>query len=186
MLNDKPVGFVKNEVYKVEQFGSHLKLIDVNGNKVTSVKITTGVRKSAFTQNMALQAYNTKSGRTTYRKVPMATYNNLVSPIVTETAEVQVENPTSHSEIREFIHNLSLELKPRGLVINDLKWKYLVRSAVRGRNIMMVGPTGTGKTLAARSLVNALDIVTHQIEYVSREKYEDMVKDDRYEILKVG
>jgi nitric oxide reductase NorQ protein len=156
MLNDKPVGFVKNEVYKVEQFGSHLKLVDVNGNKVTSVKITTGVRKSAFTHNMALQAYNTKSGRTTYRKVPMTTYNNLVSPIVTETAEVQVENPTSHSEIREFIHNQSIELKPRGLVINDLKWKYLVRSAVRGRNIMMVGPTGTGKTLAARSLVTSL------------------------------
>jgi len=37
-----------------------------------------------------------------------------------------------------------------------LKWKYLLRSAVRGKNIMMVGPTGCGKTLAAQSLVKSL------------------------------
>ena len=38
-----------------------------------------------------------------------------------------------------------------------LKWKYLIRSAVRGKNIMMTGPTGCGKTLAAQSLVKSLN-----------------------------
>jgi len=44
-----------------------------------------------------------------------------------------------------------------GLFMDELKWKYLVRSAVRGKNIMMTGPTGCGKTLAAQSLIKALN-----------------------------
>ena len=42
-------------------------------------------------------------------------------------------------------------------MMNELKWKYLVRSAVRGKNIMMTGAAGCGKTMAAKALVNALD-----------------------------
>ena len=41
--------------------------------------------------------------------------------------------------------------------MSELKWKYLVRSAVRGKNIMMTGPAGCGKTMAAKCVVNALD-----------------------------
>ena len=51
----------------------------------------------------------------------------------------------------------SPELKPDTLKMQDLKWKYLVRSAMRGKNIMMTGPAGCGKTMAAKTVVNALD-----------------------------
>ena len=42
-------------------------------------------------------------------------------------------------------------------MMSELKWKYLIRSGVRGKNIMMTGPAGCGKTMAAKALVNSLD-----------------------------
>jgi len=47
------------------------------------------------------------------------------------------------------------KIKPSTLEMSDIKWKYLVRSAVRGKNIMMVGPAGCGKTQAAKDLPKA-------------------------------
>ena len=47
------------------------------------------------------------------------------------------------------------KIKPTTLEMSDVKWKYLVRSAVRGKNIMMVGPAGCGKTQAAKDLPKA-------------------------------
>ena len=67
-----------------------------------------------------------------------------------------VEPDAGHKEVTDFIHK-SVGLKPQSLIMNDLKWKYLVRSAMRGRNIMMTGPAGTGKTIAAKELVKALE-----------------------------
>jgi nitric oxide reductase NorQ protein len=69
---------------------------------------------------------------------------------------MSVEIPSDHEEVLNFIHS-SYKLKPKGLVMKELKWKYLIRSAVRGKNILMTGPSGCGKTLAAKSLVNSLD-----------------------------
>jgi MoxR-like ATPase len=56
--------------------------------------------------------------------------------------------------IMQLIQN-SHKIKPSTLEMSDIKWKYLVRSAVRGKNIMMVGPAGCGKTQAAKELPKA-------------------------------
>ena len=54
-----------------------------------------------------------------------------------------------HADIVEFIAN-SPSMIPNSLVISETKWKYLVRSIVRGRNILMTGPSGCGKTTLLR------------------------------------
>jgi midasin (ATPase involved in ribosome maturation) len=48
------------------------------------------------------------------------------------------------------------KLKPADLIIDDLQWKYLVRSVYRGKNILLVGATRSGKTKAAISVAKAL------------------------------
>ena len=149
------VGFVSNEVYKVEKFGNSFKMIDVAGNKVGTLG-TSLTRKQAYNESKAVQAYVDKSGKKTYRKVPMDVYNTLISPMTTDNGGVQVEESNDHSAVKDFIHKNSVSLKPKSLVISDLKWKYLIRSAVRAKNIMMTGPAGCGKTMAAKALVTSL------------------------------
>jgi MoxR-like ATPase len=72
-------------------------------------------------------------------------------------AETVVENPTDHTAVIDFIHKDGFKLKPKNLIMTELKWKYLLRSAVRAKNIMMTGPAGSGKTMAAKALVEALN-----------------------------
>ena len=156
-MTDFKIGFVKNEVYKVEAFGNSFKLIDSTGTKVGTLGIGTGTRKSAYEAGEALQAYVQKNGKKVYRKVGMDVYNNLVAPMATEGGGVQFEDKSDHTAIKDFIHKGSVNLKPQELVMPDLKWKYLIRSAVRAKNIMMTGPAGCGKTMAAKSLVKAFD-----------------------------
>jgi nitric oxide reductase NorQ protein len=143
---------MNNIVVKMEMSGNRYNAYDSDGNKYTS-EIGTSTRKSAYEKGMALERRIGKGGRTYWWKVPMSEFE---STTVDVTSNMSVEVPSDHEEVLNFIHS-SYKLKPRGLVMNELKWKYLIRSAVRGKNILMTGPSGCGKTLAAKSLVNSLD-----------------------------
>jgi len=69
--------------------------------------------------------------------------------------EITASVPDAQLEIMNFIKD-SGKLKPALLKMTELKWKFLIRSAMRGKNIMMTGPSGCGKTMASKSLVRAL------------------------------
>ena len=138
-------------VVKIEMSGNRYNAWDSDGNKYTS-EIGNGTRKSAYMKGMALEKREGKSGRTYWWKVPMSEFEKSSAPVF--NAE-ELEVPEDHAEVLNFIHS-SYSLKPELLVMKELKWKYLVRSAVRGKNILMTGPAGCGKTLAAKSLVGAM------------------------------
>ena len=128
---------------------------DRSGNKVPAKFIPTSLRKEAFDTNSAIAV----KGDDTLTLVDISefdTANIVTEGVVEHSDDVSVDVPKEHAEIMNFIHS-SYSLKPKGLMMSELKWKYLIRSAVRGKNMMMTGPAGCGKTMAAKSVVNSLD-----------------------------
>ena len=152
----KKVKEFSGQIFKVEMVGNRFNMVSTAGTIVGSLGVNTGTRKKAYQNGQALKQIKTKSGSLMYRLVDMKEYSDLVAPLKTN-AEVNVEASTKHEDIKNFIHNDSVSLKPESIVMTDLKWKYLIRSAVRAKNIMMTGPAGCGKTMAAKSLVKALN-----------------------------
>jgi MoxR-like ATPase len=68
-----------------------------------------------------------------------------------------VAAPVMNEDVLNFIHEKSEGLKPKALFMESLKWKYLIRNIIRGKNIMMTGPAGCGKTMAAKAAANSLE-----------------------------
>ncbi len=135
-------------VVRCEWSGNRANAWDTDGNKRTS-EITVGARQKAANGNYLLGQFVNKAGKTYWKR-----WDGEITPNTQDIPSVDV--PTDHEEVLQFIHN-SYSLKPKMLMMSELKWKYLVRSGVRGKNIMMTGPAGCGKTMAAKSLVNSLD-----------------------------
>ena len=133
---------------KVELVGSKMVATDQFGKEVSGILY--GTRKSALSNGSALR--NDEGNK--WRRCPMSDYEYAVKEA--SAPEIPSEVPTEQAEIMNMIHT-SYDLKPKTLMLSELKWKYLIRSAVRGKNIMMAGPAGCGKTMAAKALVNSLD-----------------------------
>lgn len=68
-----------------------------------------------------------------------------------------------------------VSLKPAELIISDLKWKYLVRAVIRGKNIMIIGPSGCAKTMAARCVAKAF---VEDREEIVTEEHLNVLKND--------
>ena len=136
-------------ICRIEKSGNRFNAWDTDGVKRTS-EITTTTRRKAFEGDYLLGRFTGRTGKTFWRRVD----NVDITPTTDNVSSVEV--PSDHEEVLNFIHS-SYSLKPKGLMMSELKWKYLIRSAVRGKNIMMTGPAGCGKTMAAKSVFNSLD-----------------------------
>jgi nitric oxide reductase NorQ protein len=140
------------QYFKVESADGKYNLVDVTGEIVKKApgKLYSQMKKKVI-ENGNCVVYT----GTTYKQAPMSEYNKAVKAHNREKMATQ-DVPEEQQAVMNMIHS-SYDLKPTGLKMNELKWKYLIRSAVRGKNIMMTGPSGCGKTLAAKALVNGLE-----------------------------
>ncbi|CAB4143548.1 AAA domain containing protein [uncultured Caudovirales phage] len=153
---DFVVGFT-NEIYKPVLIGKTFALMTTDNTPVTNVAGITRARiKQANDEGKAIRGYVGNTGKMTYKLVEMDEFKMIANTIDENTCDSVSESFETHEQLKSFIHEKGKMLRPAGLFIEELKWKYLLRSAVRGKNIMMTGPTGCGKTLAAQSLVRSL------------------------------
>jgi len=137
---------MKKIIATVTVEGRFLKAITNEGKDVSN-QIDRSLRRKAAAENLALEYDSVADSWNFASSASIASANTKVELIPVDS---------EHEAVKTFIHS-SVGLKPDQLIMSDLKWKYLVRSAMRGRNIMMTGPAGTGKTMAAKYLVKALD-----------------------------
>jgi nitric oxide reductase NorQ protein len=128
--------------------------IDANGNDVTN-KVPSHARKRALQNDCALRLAKTKTGKTQWRDTDLADYEALANQAVPTKKVNNVKNELEN-DVVDFLSKCE-ELKPDHLIVSSLKWKYLMRSVLRGKNILMTGPSGCGKTLAAQTVAGALD-----------------------------
>ena len=140
----------KFEYLVVELKNGKYLLKDINGKVRKDIYVRDIMCQHCIDNGQCIE-YNIETGRS-YRK-DMALFNDMKPKEV----EVEAFNKIEADPVLDFIHNKSVDLRPKTLVMPDLKWKYLVRSAMRGKNIMMTGAAGCGKTMAAKRLVEALD-----------------------------
>ena len=126
----------------VNQFGD---MVDLPAHKVRHLRKNGG----------CYRMITTKTGGTQLRHAEMSVFDalakNAVPLDITDNRSDEV-----HEDIEKYLTD-SVALRPANLILSDLKWKYLMRSVVRGKNIMMTGPSGCGKTLAVQSVAKALN-----------------------------
>jgi len=136
----------------VKNANGFTNLWDVENSIRTDIYVREDMIELALANNQCIK-YDPENGRCMRR--PLNEFSD-VNPIPSEP-EIEASTMIEADPVLNFIHNKSVDLRPKTLVMPDLKWKYLVRSAMRGKNIMMTGAAGCGKTMAAKKLVEALD-----------------------------
>jgi MoxR-like ATPase len=103
-----------------------------------------------------LRLVQTKTGGTQLRTGSRSDFDEAVKANSIPLQNINNVKNEDQVKVENFLAE-SIFLKPTNLIISDLKWKYLMRSVLRGKNIMMTGPSGTGKTLSVQSVAKALE-----------------------------
>jgi nitric oxide reductase NorQ protein len=130
---------------KVMEDGS---AVDQHG-KVRTHEIPRYARTKALKRGQCLKLVHGKKA-TQWRLADMDEYDALarqaipLKPVANEVNELQ-------ADVSEFLQHCD-RLLPDTLIMSALKWKYLMRSVLRGKNIMITGPSGCGKTLAVQTV----------------------------------
>lgn len=128
--------------------GNSVRAINSSTNEDITASITYMTLSKAYKANMWL---SNESGK--WRQVQP----NSAANIAFAASEEVVQQATLESaNIMEFL-NTCVDKRPQSLFCDDLTWKVICRSTLRGRNTLLTGPTGTGKSQTAIAVAKALD-----------------------------
>jgi energy-coupling factor transporter ATP-binding protein EcfA2 len=96
-----------------------------------------------------------------WKQVSLELYFKHTESVPTTEVKQPTEKDSEHSELMNFIHMKSYSMKPKHLFMDELRWKYAVRSVIRSQNMLILGPTGSGKTMMVKWLAEALERPLH-------------------------
>jgi MoxR-like ATPase len=143
-------------IYPVYRAGAIIGT-DVTGYNDITYMTRDVMLKDAYNNGQAV-LHDAESNRC--RRIDMNDVHHYDSAVMEMDTAYPVEEPVAPvienaDPIFQLIQSAP-SLKPDTLVISDIKWKYLVRNIARGKNIMMTGPSGSGKSISAKSAADAL------------------------------
>lgn len=148
-MNDNDV------VVRVKKIGrGKWEALDPSGHDHSSTIPIPALRRGEF-NDVLLKQVTTRTGRTQWRTVDFSDFEYLFQSSTPLEDSGNVVNE-KQGDIKDFIVK-SPAMIPQSLIISDLKWKYLIRSILRGKNILMTGPSGCGKTLVAQTVANIFE-----------------------------
>ena len=92
-----------------------------------------------------------KNGKYLYKENENSSWQQVES-----TSTLPAEAPVNAgNEVAMFLQTCKEKL-PNDLFMEELTWKFICRNVYRGRNMMLTGPTGTGKSQTAIAAAKAL------------------------------
>jgi len=78
-----------------------------------------------------------------------------IAELIAGVAPVVAPVTAPVNEVMAFLATC-MEKRPKNLFVEDLQWKFMCRTAMRGANLLMTGPTGCGKSQSAIAVAKAL------------------------------
>jgi len=105
------------------------------------VKIPTKIKRLAFSEGVGIEVLPNGG-------FILLDVGAKLNGVKMETKEV--------APILQMIHS-SYSNKPKDIILEEVKWKYLTRAVLRGKNVIMLGAAGTGKTKVAKCIAESLN-----------------------------
>jgi len=119
---------------------------------------------------MSNRAFDARTGEDITRSIVYATLKNALDKEmylyketensawtqVANTSTLPEEKPVEKkNDVMAFL-STCVEKRPDTLYMEDLNWKFICRNVYRGANMLLTGPTGTGKSQTAIAVAKAL------------------------------
>jgi len=133
-----------------------LKTAALNGWEIDARQYPNGKRYFKYIKNGKPNKSALSNTHHTHLKVKNESKKELIPLTDTLKEKYSSYSEMSSSEIKTLVDG-SVSLIPTELSTSELLWKALVRNTLRMKNILIVGPSGEGKTLHTRAVATALN-----------------------------